>query len=51
LIDDAVRLRVSADQPIATAMTAPETPEHEFPDGGILWRGWNEETLRLVGQR
>jgi hypothetical protein len=34
-----------------TAMTAPETPEHEFPDSGILWRGWNEETLRLVQQR
>ena len=28
-----------------------ETTEHDFPDGGILWRGWNEETLRLVQQR
>jgi hypothetical protein len=33
------------------AVTAPETPEPKFPDGGILWRGWNEETLRLVAQR
>ena len=32
-------------------MTAPEKSEHEFPDSGILWRGWNEETLRLIGQR
>lgn len=32
-------------------MTAPETPEPEFPDGGILWRGWSEETLRLVQER
>jgi len=32
-------------------MTAPETPEHEFPAGGILWRGWNEETVRLIQQR
>jgi len=35
----------------ATAMTASETPEQKFPDSGILWRGWNEETLRLVQQR
>jgi hypothetical protein len=32
-------------------MTAPEQPEHKFPDGGILWRGWNEETLRLIAER
>jgi len=32
-------------------MTAPETPEHEFPDSGILWRGWDDETLRLIAQR
>ena len=32
-------------------MTAPETPAPEFPSSGILWRGWNEETLRLVQQR
>jgi hypothetical protein len=32
-------------------MTASETPEQKFPDSGILWRGWNEETLRLVQQR
>jgi hypothetical protein len=33
------------------AMTAPEKPEHAFPSSGILWRGWNEETLRLIQQR
>jgi hypothetical protein len=33
------------------ATTPAETPEREFPAGGILWRGWNEETLRLVAQR
>ena len=38
-------------QPSASAMTAPETSEHDFPDSGILWRGWNEETLRLIAQR
>ena len=32
-------------------MTAPETPDHERPDSGILWRGWDEETLRLVAER
>jgi hypothetical protein len=32
-------------------MTPPDTPEQEFPRDGILWRGWNEETLRLVQQR
>jgi hypothetical protein len=32
-------------------MTAPEQPEHKFPEGGILWRGWNEETLRLIAER
>jgi hypothetical protein len=32
-------------------MIAPEKPDPEFPDGGILWRGWDEETLRLVAQR
>jgi hypothetical protein len=32
-------------------MTDPETPALEFPGSGILWRGWNEETLRLVQQR
>jgi hypothetical protein len=32
-------------------MTASETPEQKFPDSGIRWRGWNEETLRLVQQR
>ena len=25
--------------------------EPEFPDSGILWRGWNEETLDLIDQR
>jgi len=32
-------------------MSAPETPEQKPPGGGILWRGWNEETLRLVQRR
>src|SRR5262249_44679863 len=32
-------------------MTASETPEPEFPDSGILWHGWNEDTLRLVQRR
>lgn len=32
-------------------MTDPETPAQELPGSGILWRGWNEETLRLVQQR
>ena len=32
-------------------MTSPDAPEQEFPRDGILWRGWNEETLHLVQQR
>ena len=32
-------------------MTVPGTPEQVSPFGGILWRGWNEEALRLVQQR
>ena len=32
-------------------MTAPEQPERKFPEGGILWRGWNEDTLRLIAER
>jgi len=32
-------------------MTAPDKARREFPGSGILWRGWNEETLRLVQQR
>jgi hypothetical protein len=27
------------------------SPEHQFPDSGILWRGWSEETLRLIAHR
>ncbi len=27
-------------------MTAPE-----IPDDGILWRGWDDETLRVIGER
>lgn len=23
----------------------------EFPDDGILWRGWSEETLKLIAER
>jgi hypothetical protein len=41
---------MAADQPPPIAMTAPETPEQEFSDSGILWHGWNEGTLRLIGQ-
>ena len=25
--------------------------EIEFPDKGILWRGWNEETLKIIGEK
>lgn len=25
--------------------------EPQFPDAGILWRGWSEETLREIAQR
>src|SRR5262249_37456106 len=32
-------------------MTAPEQPERKFLEGGILWSGWNEETLRLIAER
>jgi hypothetical protein len=27
------------------------TPEPEFPEDGILWRGWNEDTRRLIAER
>jgi hypothetical protein len=27
------------------------TSEPEFPDDGVLWRGWNEDTLRLIAER
>jgi hypothetical protein len=23
----------------------------EFPEGGILWRGWSDDTLRLIAER
>ena len=36
---------------LATPVTTPETPQLELPDSGILWRGWNEDTLRLVQER
>ena len=32
-------------------MTDPDIPAQDLPGAGILWRGWNEETLRLVHQR
>ena len=32
-------------------MTVPETAAPELPESGILWRGWNEETIRLVQER
>jgi hypothetical protein len=25
--------------------------EPEFPDGGILWRGWNEDTVNIIKER
>jgi hypothetical protein len=25
--------------------------EREFPDGGILWRGWNKETVAIIKER
>jgi hypothetical protein len=28
-----------------------ETTTPEFPEGGILWRGWNEETLRIIAEK
>jgi hypothetical protein len=33
------------------AMTPPEPSEPELPDQGILWRGWNDGTLRLIQER
>ena len=32
-------------------MSPSDPPEQEFPRDGILWRGWNVETLQLVAQR
>ncbi|MGD0024989.1 MAG: hypothetical protein ABSC37_10265 [Xanthobacteraceae bacterium] len=26
-------------------------PTPEFPDEGILWRGWNDETLRIINEK
>lgn len=26
-------------------------PKPEFPDEGILWRGWNDETLRIINEK
>jgi hypothetical protein len=28
-----------------------ETPETDFPDQGILWRGWNDDTLRIIQEK
>jgi len=32
-------------------MPDPEMPAPELPDDGILWRGWSDETLRLIAER
>jgi hypothetical protein len=34
-------------------MTNPsaDTTEKDFPDKGILWRGWNDDTLRIIQQK
>jgi hypothetical protein len=29
----------------------PEISEEDFPDKGILWRGWNEDTLRIIQEK
>src|SRR6516165_4973480 len=28
-----------------------EIPASEFPDKGILWRGWTEETLSFINEK
>jgi hypothetical protein len=28
-----------------------EIAETDFPDKGILWRGWNDETLRIIQEK
>ena len=28
-----------------------EITDKEFPDKGILWRGWNDETLRITQEK
>jgi hypothetical protein len=32
-------------------MTDSEISERAFPDKGILWRGWDDETLRLIEEK
>jgi hypothetical protein len=32
-------------------MSGPEISENDFPEKGILWRGWNDETLRLIQEK
>lgn len=32
-------------------MSALEFPELEFPEKGILWRGWDPETLTIIDQK
>jgi hypothetical protein len=32
-------------------MSTREILQSDFPDQGILWRGWNDETLRLIAER
>jgi hypothetical protein len=33
------------------AMTPPEPSDPDFPDKGIQWRGWDEETLRIIAEK
>jgi hypothetical protein len=28
-----------------------EVTEKDFPDRGILWRGWNDDTLRIIQEK
>ena len=28
-----------------------ETTDKDFPDKGILWRGWNDDTLRIIQEK
>jgi hypothetical protein len=34
-------------------MTKPsaETTDKDFTDKGILWRGWNDDTLRMIQEK
>ena len=32
-------------------MSPAEISENDFPDQGILWRGWDDETLRIIADK